>query len=337
MESANIVLRLMAASQIVLFFGMLVMSKNPPKVRVVGCLLMIGIISYLTAPLCSHYTDWTFISAIWLPASIVPSVLLLFVWMLCEEDVPVPAWLSALIISSVAVSTWAHMVHFEQPNDQRVHSLAQVFKIAAVVMAIYVLWKGRDHDLVELRIKFRNLLVLVISVTALGIIMVELVTGFAVPIVVEIAGMGVIFTSALLFNLYFIRLNPAIKLVGEPALPIDNTEDEMIQNLLSRMQDERLYADHDLRVAGLADILGVPEYQLRKRINQKLGYRNFNQFVNRYRIQEAGERLIKDMKSPVLTIALDVGFRSISSFNTAFQTQFGVSPTRYRAEHQLNS
>ena len=105
-----------------------------------------------------------------------------------------------------------------------------------------------------------------------------------------------------------------------------------MQTLLHRMKNERLYADHDLRVAGLAQLLGVPEYQLRKRINQKLGYRNFNQFVNRYRIAEAGERLLENTQTPVLTIALDVGFRSISSFNTAFQAQYGVSPTRYRAE-----
>ena len=65
--------------------------------------------------------------------------------------------------------------------------------------------------------------------------------------------------------------------------------------------------------------------------------RNFNQFVNRYRIEEAGERLLSEARTPVLTIALDVGFRSISSFNTAFQAQFGVSPTQYRAQALSNS
>jgi len=98
------------------------------------------------------------------------------------------------------------------------------------------------------------------------------------------------------------------------------------------MRSERLYADHDLRVASLASMLNVPEYKLRKKINQQLGYRNFNQFVNRYRIEEAGVKLREDMRKPVLSIALDVGFRSISSFNTAFQAQFGVSPTKYRSE-----
>jgi len=102
--------------------------------------------------------------------------------------------------------------------------------------------------------------------------------------------------------------------------------------LFERMQRERLYADHDLRVGKLAVMLGLPEYQLRKRINQTLGYRNFNQFVNRFRIEEAGQRLCSDPRLPVLSVALDVGFRSISSFNTAFQNYFGMAPTAYRKQ-----
>jgi len=96
------------------------------------------------------------------------------------------------------------------------------------------------------------------------------------------------------------------------------------------MQTERLYADHDLRIGKLATLLGIPEYQLRKKINKNLGYRNFNHFINRYRVEEAGARLIGDSKLAVLTVALDVGFRSISSFNTAFQNHYGVSPTSFR-------
>ena len=134
-------------------------------------------------------------------------------------------------------------------------------------------------------------------------------------------------------------MNPNLILVGDPKELVisEKADDPIIDELLRRMQDERLYADHDLRVASLADIVGIPEYQLRQKINQNLGYRNFNQFVNRYRIEEAGQRLVEDSRSPVLSIALDVGFRSISSFNTAFQTQYGVSPTKYRSDALSNS
>jgi AraC-like DNA-binding protein len=110
------------------------------------------------------------------------------------------------------------------------------------------------------------------------------------------------------------------------------SDDPLIKELLKKMRTERLYADHDLRVGSLASLMNIPEYKLRAKINQQLGYRNFNQFVNQYRIEEASEKLLDNARLPVLSIALDVGFRSISSFNTAFQQQFGVSPTKYRSE-----
>jgi len=122
-----------------------------------------------------------------------------------------------------------------------------------------------------------------------------------------------------------------------PKPKIELGDDTHVDNLLARMQNERLYADHDLRVGSLADIIGMPEYQLRKKINQSLGFRNFNQFVNGYRIEEAGQRLLSEPRTPVLSIALDVGFRSISSFNSAFQAHFGVSPTAYRSQTVTDS
>jgi AraC-like DNA-binding protein len=103
------------------------------------------------------------------------------------------------------------------------------------------------------------------------------------------------------------------------------------------MNEDRAYTDHDLRIAHLAASLGVPEYQLRRTINRNLGYRNFNQFINHYRVEEAARRLIDEPTLPVLTIALDVGFRSISSFNTAFRAKYQKTPTDYRRGELSNS
>ncbi len=183
----------------------------------------------------------------------------------------------------------------------------------------------------------RDALVASILLIAIGVVLVELLSGFDVPKQLEAYGMGFIFISAILFNFIFIRLNPTAKLEGDPPLTVvPPSNDQIVTKLLKRMKEDRLYADHDLRVASLADVLRVPEYQLRKRINQHLGYRNFNQFVNHYRVEEAAQRLRDEPSLPVLTIALDVGFRSISSFNTSFLAYFGESPTQYRASATAN-
>ncbi|NIM18801.1 MAG: helix-turn-helix domain-containing protein, partial [Candidatus Latescibacteria bacterium] len=42
-------------------------------------------------------------------------------------------------------------------------------------------------------------------------------------------------------------------------------------------------------------------------------------------------------RTPVLTIALDVGFRSLSSFNTAFRAHYGKTPTGYRRSGPADS
>jgi len=76
------------------------------------------------------------------------------------------------------------------------------------------------------------------------------------------------------------------------------------------MEDDRAYRDEGLSVESLADRFGVPEFRLRRLINQRLGHRNFTDFVDLYRLEEA-ERALSDpaqARAPVLTIARDAGW-----------------------------
>jgi AraC-like DNA-binding protein len=51
--------------------------------------------------------------------------------------------------------------------------------------------------------------------------------------------------------------------------------------------------------------------------------------LNSYRLAEAASRLVNS-DAPITTIAIEVGFSSLSVFNTAFRGRFGVTPTGYR-------
>jgi AraC-like DNA-binding protein len=87
-----------------------------------------------------------------------------------------------------------------------------------------------------------------------------------------------------------------------------------------------------LTITSLADAMQVREYLLRRFINQKLGYRNFNQFLNEFRVKKAIE-ILKDSGengAKISGIALDVGYTSLSSFNKAFKELHGVTPSVYR-------
>jgi hypothetical protein len=52
------------------------------------------------------------------------------------------------------------------------------------------------------------------------------------------------------------------------------------------MRTERIYRLEGLTIGVLANRLGLPEYRLRRLINQRLGYRNFSVFLNSFRIEE---------------------------------------------------
>tara|TARA_B100000579_G_scaffold183351_1_gene149395 strand:- start:205 stop:1302 length:1098 start_codon:yes stop_codon:yes gene_type:complete len=99
----------------------------------------------------------------------------------------------------------------------------------------------------------------------------------------------------------------------------------------------QLYREAGLTISTLAQKLSVPEYRLRSFIHKQLGFRNFNAMLHQYRVEDASELLIDNDKKtvPVLTIALTVGYQSITPFNNAFRRIKGVTPSEYRKEHLM--
>lgn len=125
--------------------------------------------------------------------------------------------------------------------------------------------------------------------------------------------------------------------VLEPAGRIATTGNEAIDRgqlaALDRlMTAERAYRQEGLTIGSLAQRLGMPEYRLRRLINQALGYRNFNSFLNHYRIEEVKAALVDPAQAavPILTMALDAGFSSLGPFNRAFKAETGLTPSEYR-------
>lgn len=122
-----------------------------------------------------------------------------------------------------------------------------------------------------------------------------------------------------------------------PTVPADPHEpaDRALAAALARLMDEQhAYREDALTIASLAQRLAVPEYRLRRVINQRLGHRHFSAFVNGYRLAEARAALADPAlrSRPVLSIALDAGFQSIGPFNRAFKAATGQTPTEYRQQ-----
>jgi AraC-like DNA-binding protein len=113
---------------------------------------------------------------------------------------------------------------------------------------------------------------------------------------------------------------------------------KLLEALMRLMADERIYRHEGITIGSLATRLRVPEYKLRRLINQRLGYRNFNVFLNNHRIEEAKAALADPAQAevPVITIALDAGFQSLGPFNRAFKATTGVTPSEYRRLKEIS-
>lgn len=122
--------------------------------------------------------------------------------------------------------------------------------------------------------------------------------------------------------------------VGEPTASTPGPVSPALAVLNRAMDEQRLYRREGLTLAGLAQDLSMSEAALRSLINQQLGYRNFNDFLHHYRLQEAAGRLAAE-DLPILTIALECGYGSIGPFNRAFRERLGMTPTEFRAAARM--
>lgn len=301
---------------------------------------MLGAVSYLvSSPVFDvvglHAGPW-----LSLPADVVPPLLFFFTWDLFEDDrrPPIIAWVLAALYVIAAMWIGLNFGTAGKAFNAWVLVPVQLIKLGFALGAIFIVWRGWESDVVERRLKLRRVFVGTVGVIVAAVIVTELVTAWDVPELADLLGMAAIFVVALAANLAFLRLNPSFVLRESGDLvPVRPEDRSLIEALDRAMSEELAYVNQDLRVAGLAERLGVPEYQLRRTINRNLGHQNFNQFVNGYRVEAAARRLVEEPRTLVLTIALDVGFRSVSSFNTAFRAHFGKTPTEYRRAGLTNS
>jgi len=103
--------------------------------------------------------------------------------------------------------------------------------------------------------------------------------------------------------------------------------DRWILKLEKQLATHQDYLEPDLKLADLADRIGANTSVLSKVINAHYGL-NFNDFINAKRCEAFMKRLQngEHKQHTLLSLALDSGFNSKSTFNRAFKKHFGISP-----------
>ncbi|QGY45714.1 helix-turn-helix domain-containing protein [Maribellus comscasis] len=107
--------------------------------------------------------------------------------------------------------------------------------------------------------------------------------------------------------------------------------------LETAIQKEKVFIENELSLAELSKKINIQPYQLSELINRIYG-ESFFDFINRFRIDEIKSRLndpASDSYS-LLGVAMDCGFNSKSSFNTAFKKFTGQTPSEYRKQKPVS-
>ncbi len=216
------------------------------------------------------------------------------------------------------------------------------FDLIIFAIIVHLCWKAlanRKDDLVEPRRRARLWFALAIGGgTTLSVIS-ENILGDRNELAMTILA-AIIAVLVFWAHIWLVRLHPEALLFeaipDKPNLPakpsIDPRDAVSHSRLVSAMEEDKLYTEHGLTISILSDKIAVPEHQLRALINNGLGYRNFAAFLNNYRLAYAKDVLSdpEHARLPVLTIAMDAGYASLATFNRAFKSTEGTTPTNFR-------
>jgi len=101
--------------------------------------------------------------------------------------------------------------------------------------------------------------------------------------------------------------------------------------LLNTMDQDRPWQDSDLTLADLARRLSTTPHKLSEVLNSQLA-QSFYDFVNGYRVRYVQRRIESEDTGnlKLLSLALDAGFASKSTFNEVFKKHTGKTPSDYR-------
>ncbi|QOZ49928.1 helix-turn-helix domain-containing protein [Bradyrhizobium sp. CCBAU 53338] len=253
-------------------------------------------------------------------------------------------WWHGLIWALVAAYSFAGCVWIAPGGHVRFSvTVVNLIVLGFIGLAVGQMIASWPTDLVERRRRVRVFIVCAIALYGgLNAVLQIAVAGRHVGAAAETVNAGVLACTVAAIVYAMMRVDGAelFPVAAEPAPPDafsqpaadDAADRKLIDALMRLMADERIYRQENITIGVLATRLKIPEYRLRRLINQRLGYRNFNVFLNNHRIEEAKAALADPDQAevPVITIAMDAGFQSLGPFNRAFKAVTGVTPTEYR-------
>lgn len=315
-----------------LIISAILVIKDRNRIR--GAYAVIGFIScvflYLVIDFVTHpFLKWIFVLG--------PLLLPFSFWMMARtlfNDEPLAGKRALIYVLTTAFVYYLLYFLGNFSDWTKVSAIAgRALSIFFIVLAMIEAQSGKRTDLDDQRIRLRKYFTYFIGLVVFITILSEL--GLSkdeqeLPKLVQRS-------AILLFNTLFIGINVSIKshLFDARKKNTEVINPDLIDKIQRIMIEQELYRKEKLTIGQLAEVLEEQEYKTRRVINQEMGYRNFIDFINSYRIREATGLLKDRTKSnlTILEIAYKTGFNSIGPFNRAFKQTTGFTPTDYRKKY----
>ncbi len=215
--------------------------------------------------------------------------------------------------------------------------LPQALSLVFVMMAAFSAYAGRKDDLIEARTRFRmHFIILTAGLASLTLLAEIALHQTASPEPLEFLHKLAILSVTGYFAAHNLEFRAGFFIAQPDPVPaVEPLPAELMSKLQKLLEQDKVYREEGLTITALAKKLGEKEYKARRLINRHMGFRNFNDFLNQYRVQEACEILLDSGRADltILEIAYHLGYQSLGPFNSAFKRQTGLTPTAYRKSH----
>jgi len=320
-----------------------------------GALLAVGAATYAICSSPGPHDPPVWFAPILMLCTGNAAIFWLFARAMFDDSFRLKPW-HALVWLGLVVWPLAHLLGAGFTSHWLLGVLVRGAVILLALLALAQTVRGWGSDLVEGRRRLRLFILIAVALHIAVTVTVELVFGAdQVPMALHLLNSAALAAIAAIIALLLLQADidavlgpvsvgpPAVDAVSPASAPypqpvgVAAPEDEpadpaLLATLERLMSVDRLYRQEGLTIGVLAGRLGLPEYRLRRAINRGLGYRNFNEYLNRHRLADAKQALADPAEAdvPILTIALDSGFQSLGPFNRAFKADTGMTPTEYR-------
>jgi AraC-like DNA-binding protein len=261
-----------------------------------------------------------------------PGLFMLLAHRLFSDRRQAPAWAFALFMVQMLLEALPEHAGLSRVLTQDLPALLQLLLAG---LALYWTLGNWRTDMVDARRRARLVMAVILGLDVVAsslllrvVIAPDTLANYRAHLMLSLVNLGII-----LVLLLRLKGGPGLLLAlpsPRPAAP--PREDADVARLLALMEETRLWRMPGLTPKRLADRMGLPEYRLRALIHEKLGHRNFNAFLHTWRIAEA-RILLADpdrRRTPILTIALSVGYSSANTFNRGFREVTGMTPSDWR-------